>query len=398
MNLITTSGPANLVHACIVLAIAGLLTALPACSSNRSVPENCARITAQNADNCLAINEIQLIGTHNSYKKNLTPELARLLDSWQQSTSKGLSYGHRPLTEQLSELGIRQFELDIFADPDGGLFAEPAGALLTGDTLFLNNSAMMEPGFKALHVQDIDYRSTCLTFVDCLREIKDWSAAHPGHLPIMILVELKEGHPQDRGGFSFTRSIPMDKQLVLSVDDEIRSVFSPDHILTPDMVRGSFETLEQAILQRGWPTVAEARGKVLFALDNTGRHRDLYLEDSDILAGRIMFVSSAPGHPSAAFIKMNNAMDDHELITERVGKGYLVRTRTDIPGQEAHSGDTTRQLRAKQSGAQFLSTDYPEPSPFGSGYIMRFEDTGMPWRCNPVSAPDGCRHAFITEP
>lgn len=33
----------------------------------------------------------------------------------------GLDYTHVLLTEQINRLGIRQIELDCFADPDGGL-------------------------------------------------------------------------------------------------------------------------------------------------------------------------------------------------------------------------------------------------------------------------------------
>ena len=35
---------------------------------------------------------------------------------------QGLEYTHRPLTEQLSRLGVRQFEIDVFADPEGGRY------------------------------------------------------------------------------------------------------------------------------------------------------------------------------------------------------------------------------------------------------------------------------------
>ena len=39
-----------------------------------------------------------------------------------ESMAKSLDYTHRPFEDQLSRLGIRQFELDIFADggPGGG--------------------------------------------------------------------------------------------------------------------------------------------------------------------------------------------------------------------------------------------------------------------------------------
>jgi hypothetical protein len=41
---------------------------------------------------------------------------------------------------------------------------------------------MLKPGFKVFHIPDVDYLSTCVTLVRCLREIDRWSRAHPAHL------------------------------------------------------------------------------------------------------------------------------------------------------------------------------------------------------------------------
>ena len=43
--------------------------------------------------------------------------------------ARDLDYTHRSLREQLSRLGIRQLELDCYADPDGGRFARPLGPI-----------------------------------------------------------------------------------------------------------------------------------------------------------------------------------------------------------------------------------------------------------------------------
>lgn len=111
-----------------------------------------------------------------------------------------------------------------------------------------------------------------------------------------------------------------------------------------------------------------------------------------------MFISSPPGEPTGGFIKMNEAIDDDGLIRSYVEQGYLVRTRSDIPLHEARTGDTTRREAALTSGAQFISTDYPEPSPFGSGYIVTLAGSeGRVGRCNPASAPPGCRSEWIVE-
>jgi hypothetical protein len=72
------------------------------------------------------LNEIQVIGTHNSYHQRAPEPLGILLSKRAPEQAPGLAYGHRPLPEQLS-LGIRQIELDCFADPEGGRYAEPRG-------------------------------------------------------------------------------------------------------------------------------------------------------------------------------------------------------------------------------------------------------------------------------
>ena len=150
-------------------------------------------------------------------------------------------------------------------------------------------------------------------------------------------------------------------------------------------------------MQRGWPTLADSRGKILFALDNTGRHLDDYLSPSQVLAGRALFVSAAPGHPASAFLKMNNVIADGEAIKTYSAQGYLIRTRSDVPSHEARTGDTTRRNLALDSGAQYISTDYAEPSPLGSEYQVVLPDTDGVARCNPVSAPTGCRSEYLTE-
>lgn len=360
----------------------------------------CDPVTAENAEDCLRINHLQTLGTHNSYHLAPTPVLIEAVDAFRPGWSEDIQYTHRPLRDQLDLLGIRQLEIDVFADPEGGLYSRPAGALLVGEEAFLDRPEMLEPGFKVLHSQDFDYRSSCLTFVGCLREIRDWSVANPRHLPVLILVEIKDRPRENRdswGTHPLTVPIPVDESLLLEIDAEIRTVFPPEQVITPDEVRGDFGSLEDAILTRGWPTLVQSRGRVIFAMDNTGDHRDAYLSGSPDLSGRAMFVSSPPGEPTAAFIKMNDALEEGESIAERVAAGYLVRTRSDLPIQEARTGDTTRREAALSSGAQFVSTDYPEPSPFGSGYVVRLPGTEGPGRCNPVSAPNGCRNAFLSE-
>ena len=353
---------------------------------------DCSTITAENTDDCVRVNEIQVLGTHNSYHIAPEPALLQALAE----RGRNLQYTHRPLTEQLNRFGIRQFELDVFADPDGGRYAKPAAFRMAKGLAALNPD-VGKPGFKVMHVQDIDYRTTCVTLRACLMELAAWSRANPRHVPILVLIEAKDSIPDDPSGIGFVTPHPIGASELSAIDQQIRSVLGADHVLTPDDVRGSYSTLDAAIRSRGWPVLRNARGKILFALDNTGEHRDRYLQGNPSLQGRMMFVSSTPGEPSAAFIKMNEALGtEEERIRENVRAGYLIRTRSDIPTDEARSGNTARRDSAFRSGAQYVSTDYPEESPFGSGYRARLPNAeNLAVRCNPVNAPKGCRDEWL---
>jgi len=379
------------------LLVGALMLSLPTVTVGGDA-DACAGINANNADQCLRLNHVQVLGTHNSYKRLPAPALISLLNTYRDGWADDISYQHRPLPEQLEMLGIRQFELDVFADPDGGLFSEPAGGVLVDDPELGRNRAEMDaPGLKVLHSQDLDYRTTCLTLIACLTQIRDWSALNPTHLPIMIMLELKDGARQDWGPLRYTTPHTIDANNIFTVDEEIWQVFARDHVITPDDVRGDYTTLHGALMAEGWPTLAQSRGKVLFALDNTGRHLTDYLSRSPILAGRALFVSAEPGHPASGFLKMNNVIADADAISSFAEQGYLIRTRSDVPSHEARTGDTTRRDLALASGAQYISTDYVEPSPLGSDYQVTLPGTGGVARCNPVSAPAGCDSEWLSE-
>jgi hypothetical protein len=380
-------------HLLAILAACGTLAFNPGQGNRRgAVPANCSPITSANVDDCVRLNQIQVLGTHNSYHVAPVPAMR----AWLGARGQDLDYTHKPLTAQLTELGVRQLELDVFADPTGGRFAQPAAPRIVKG-LEPAGPEMRSPGFKVRHMPDIDYRTTCPTLVACLVEIRDWSRANPWHVPILIMIEVKDEAISDPDGHGFVTPIPIDAAALQALDREIRSVFDDNYLVTPDRVRGRHATLSAAIQADGWPLLRAVRGKVLFALDNTDDHRSGYLRGNPSLEGRVLFVSSAPGEPSAAFIKMNEALgDDEERIRRTVKSGYLVRTRADVSTEEARTGNTTRRDAAFRSGAQFVSTDYPEESPFGSGYRARLPGAEqLTARCNPVTAPPACRNEWL---
>lgn len=320
------------------------------------------------------LNEIQVIGTHNSYHEAPAPSVLKLIAGASPRSARSLDYTHRPLPDQFSKLGIRQIELDVFADPQGGLFANPS-ARQSLTKLGLDpgpdpnaDGALAKPGFKVLHVPDIDYRTTVPTFIKALSVIRDWSKANPAHVPIMVLVELKD----DATPTLPTKPAPIGRTELDAIDAEIRSVFEPTQMITPDDVRGDTPTLPQALREHGWPRLEASRGKVLFALDNEDEHRDIYLDGHDALKGRVMFTSVDPSHAAAGWMKVNDAVKDFDRIQKLVRSGFLVRTRADADTTEARKNDPSRREKALASGAQFVSTDYPEARAEFSEYVVRF--------------------------
>ena len=358
-----------------------------------------AQITSQAAQDAIVrINQIQVIGTHNSYHAGFAPSEAALMKQRNPTAFEGLDYSHQPLDAQLSA-GVRQIELDIYGDAKGGRFAHPAitgmvaAAHLPADPALDPNHELDRPGYKVMHVVGIDQRSTCKTFVACLTVVRTWSLANPTHLPIFILVETKFDKPEVPPKPYAVPSEAFTPSAFDSLDAEIRSVFGPEEMITPDQVRGSHRSLSDAVANDGWPTLAQARGKVIFLMDQASM-TPVYLEGHPALHNRILFTNSTPGSADAAFVEENEG--SRETIDDLVRRGYLVRTRTDEPTADARTNNTTRRERAMSSGAQLLSTDYPasEPARWSGHFHVEFPDH-LTARCNPVNAPAVCRNDLL---
>ena len=349
---------------------------------------------ATGPDAQVRINQIQIIGSHNSYHAGLLSGMRAFLAKKRPEDLRGLDYAHQPLEKQFDG-GVRQIELDIFADSKGGRYAHPAGPALERaagvpvDSMENFSGAspdvMLKPGFKVMHVQDLDQHSTCQPFTACLEIVRRWSEAHRKHLPIYILVETKQGKPLNIPNATLPE--PFTAATFDELDREIRSVFSPEEMITPDNMRGTYATLNEAARAGAWPTLAEARGKVIFLMDQRSVG-PMYLEGHPNLRGRVMFTNAAPGQPDAAFTEMNDGTEQE--IAALVRQGYLVRTRTDADTKEARSGSTVRRDHLMASGAQILSTDYPKAEPAKwTGYSVSFPGGAMA-RCNPVARNAQC--------
>ncbi len=312
----------------------------------------------------LRLNDIQVIGSHNSYKLAMSPDRFESLQSTNPEVALSLDYEHVSLEEQL-DMGLRILELDVFYDPTGEHYTWPEGEQPAG-------------GFRVMHVQDLDDRSHCSTLRRCLETLDSWSVRSPDHLPVVVTVNAKDQQIDQPG---FVVPLPFSAQAWDDLDAVVQEKLG-SKLMTPTSVATDAGPM--------WPSLDAARGRFLFVLDEGGEKRDSYLARERDAA---FFANLPAEHPQAAFLIVNNPVADFDRIQSLVREGFLVRTRADADTEEARTGNTERRDRAFASGAQFISTDYYLPAKFGTGYVVELPN-GQAARCNPVrlgidsSAPD----------
>jgi hypothetical protein len=353
------------------------------------------------------LNELQFLGSHNSYRLATHPPLLKFLSRMAPLLPGGLDpagwdYSHEPLPAQFSDHGVRSVELDLYLDPEGGLFSRRQGNRLVGESVDSSEPALKAPGLKVLHFPDLDYRTNYLTFRSALTAVRDWSLAHPRHIPIIIHLETKDEGGKGRVPLKdITEPRPWDAAACDALDAEIRAVFPPGALYTPDALRGLHPTLEAAARAKAWPELRAVRGKVLFVIEGSATR--LYAEGHLSLAGRASFIyHSRPGKPEAAFLLMNNPLRQGADISARVRDGFFVRTRADSDTREARTGDTRRRETAWACGAQIVSTDYYRPDPRAgkepgwTDYVVKVP-AGGPARVNPINGPENLRGQKLSD-
>lgn len=294
--------------------------------------------TCEQPDDTLPLTAIQALGTHNS--THIEPE---------NPLDPSHRYTHPPLREQVDVHGVRQVELDLHHHED--------------------------LGFQVFHLPAIDEETTCLALTDCLGELKAWSDEHLCHLPLMVWME-----PKDDMDMLIEGLTPL-LDLQDKLEQTILSVWPRERIFTPDELRGDSPTLPEAVAARGWPALGELRGRAIFAMLDSGAHRARYLERSEVLADRLLFVDSdGPDDPFAATFKI----DDHDDpdLGPRLQEGFLVTTNGD--SADDHTG--ARFAATLAAGPHYVATDRLQPP---EGEPARIPG-GSPARCNPVTAPEGC--------
>ena len=236
-------------------------------------------------------------------------------------------------TDQL-QLGLESFELDIYADPQGGLYLTP---WVTSDGLEQQRSVedqdkMKLPGWKVFHVQDLDTRSNCITLKDCLQAIHDYNRTNT----VFVLLEIKHETFQ----LPIPVTTPLDPtdhpELWDSMADEVRSL-------------------------------AHGNPPIRFLIDNPELSKQ-YVQLRPNVSDRVLLpnIRSFDAVPEGwskdeVFVQCNNPPPGGQNwnrvfgadITAVVEQGFLVRTRSDTDSYF----NETRARAAFDSGAKIIHTD-----------------------------------------
>lgn len=298
-------------------------------------------------------NEVQFLGTHNSYQIPPTDEYKQLF-----STLSDLTFGLVSeeiaqfemdcLTEQF-ELGIRSVEIDIETVDKGG-----------------------NVSFIVSHDPILDNTSSCYDFAKALEEIRMWSDHNPGHLPITVIIEPKKGVVPVNDMKNFTIKYAQ------ILDEVIREKMG-DKLLTPKDMMGDFENFREMRENDGWLTLEETMGKVMFLLHDT-TVTSKYISQDETIKSQAMFPMLRYGDRNESYTsfiidnKPDEAVNHKEESLEKCN--LIVRTRAD----SFPSFSDERYINADESLSQIISTDYPvKKSPKGyhqytfDGYTVKLQ-------------------------
>ena len=372
------------------IAQAGFLSSTsPAAAQAAPIPMAHAcdtHCSARWMDANLRIDQLQLVGTAESYKQRPNAALIGLIRMGGKKDAEALDYGQPPIPTQLDN-DVRTLSFDVAYDPKGGAYKNPAGASMAMDLLPADYvAAMARPGFKVVHVLDVDYQSSCLALGDCLKQVADWSAAHPRHLPIVITLHTNDTKTPMPGA---TKPLPCDTAAMDALEVEVRAAFGPEQIITPDMVQGEHASLREAVLAHNWPKLGAARGKVIVVLDDSAAKVAAYRGARANLEGRAMFVVTDTTSPVAAFLSLPDPVKDGSHIAAAVRDGFMVITRADADTREARTGNTARRDAAFRSGAQVVQSNFVVADPRIGPYRVSLADNAGAM-CGQELAPERC--------
>ncbi|MER5973375.1 phosphatidylinositol-specific phospholipase C domain-containing protein [Streptomyces sp. NPDC002055] len=160
------------------------------------------------------------VGVHNAYEKDKYPYLADALDS-----------------------GAGLLEFDVWTNGLSKKWRVSHQNPVGNDNNCENAGSAAELRTKSRN-QSLD---------GCLADMKAWHDAHPGHRPVMLKIEMKDGFNSKRGKGP-------------AEFDALVSAKLGDALYRPAGLLGRHATLDQAVRAEGWPSRSELAGKFLIEL------------------------------------------------------------------------------------------------------------------------------------
>ncbi|MGW2228896.1 phosphatidylinositol-specific phospholipase C domain-containing protein [Streptomyces formicae] len=160
------------------------------------------------------------VGVHNAYEKGKYPYFADALDS-----------------------GAGMLELDVWTNVFGSGWRVSHSNPLGNDN---NCENAQNPG-------ELRTKPRNQSLAGCLQDMRSWHDAHPGHRPVLLKVEMKDGF-QARGGRG-----------PAELDALLKSKLG-DAVYRPGQLAGGHATLDEAVRDKGWPGRAELAGKFVVEL------------------------------------------------------------------------------------------------------------------------------------
>ncbi len=287
---------------------------------------------AQELANGIKFNELRFLATHNSYQTSKTDAYKSMFSKLSELTfglvdAQMAEFNSQTLTQQLN-CGLRSFEMDIEAfDRDG------------------------EISFTCMHIPYTDMTTSCYDFALAMKEIVMWSDNNPGHLPITIIIEPKEGFLplEDMKAFNLDYALEFDKTLRATLGDKL---FTP-----ADMLRG-YESFGEMRAADDWCKVEDMLGKVLILFHECNTTEKYIAVDPSIKTQAMfpMLREDDVDRDCTSFILANDPesfiKNSDEILNE---KKIVARTRAD----KYTLNPPEQNEAAFACGAQIVSTDYP---------------------------------------
>jgi hypothetical protein len=335
--------------------------------------ESSQHLYSQETDH-LRLNDVRILASHNSYKKKPDPKVLKFLSKVKNKIGPEndpiqLEYGHELLSTQLNDFNIRGFELDVYYDPLGGKFSKrKINSFVFGLRNKSKEVGLKSPGFKILHIADIDYETNYVTLESALAELGSWSQNNPTHCPIFVNIEVKATSPGDLSkilrNLGFKRATKFTENTFHLLDSIIESNFSTEQLFTPVDMKKNNTSLRATINNVGWPLFDDCRGKIFFVLE--GDNIDLYKNKGE----RPLFVYGEKEDEDVIFLLRNDPLNNENEINALTDQ-YIVRTRSDAGTLEARKNDYTRFFAALTSNAQIISTDFYKADPTIGKFVIR---------------------------